>query len=101
LQLPKTEKIVIAYSSKWFTPFVTDTHLTEFFGVIDESMYPREQFDSIISYLSTAVIQEFIEGYAEMKSSNYYNGLWQLSEIPFDRIWDNASVREYFGIGEA
>jgi hypothetical protein len=95
---PKMEKIVVAYSSKWFTPFITDYHTSEFFGIITEKDYPKEQWNNIISYLSTDTIKDFIEGVSKMKQSNYYNGLWQLTEVDFSHPWTDEMVRKEFGL---
>ncbi len=88
----KPQRLIIAYSSKWFTPFITDLELSEFFGVLD---YPGQE-ENVISYLSTDTIKDFIINFSEMNNSNYFNGLWQLSEVDFSHPWTDAEVQEEF-----
>jgi len=94
----KIEKIIVPYSSKWFTPFISDYYITEFFGVITEEMYPKSQWENIISYLNTPTIRMFIEGIAKMYNSNYFNGIWQLTEVDFTKPWTDEMVRKEFDI---
>jgi len=95
---PRVNKIVISYSSKWFTPFITNLHLSEFFGVIDETMYDKKQWNNIISYLSTDTIKNFLIEQSIMSGNAYFNGLWQLSEVDFTRPWTDQEVKEEFGL---
>ncbi len=51
-----------------------------------------------MSYLETATIRDFIIGYSQMTGSNYYNALWQLSEVDFSHPWDDDLVKKEFNI---
>ena len=91
---PKKDRIIIPYASKWFTPFITGSNVSEFFGVIDD--YPRDQWDNIISYLRSETIKKFIQDGAKISGNNYFNMLWQLPEVDFSRPWTNQQVQDEF-----
>ena len=90
------KKIIVPYASDYFEPYVSNELLTEFFGIITVNDYPEEMFDSILSYLKTDFIKYYITEYSKMTGSNYYNALWQLPEVPFDRTWNTKKLEDYF-----
>ena len=90
-------KLVVPYSSSWFTPFITNEITSEFFGVISAEDY---NLMNVKSFIETQTIKNFILGYSKMTGSNYFNALWKLPEVDFSHPWTDDEVQILFRIKE-
>ncbi len=97
--LSKKDKLIVAYASKWFPPWIGNDILSEYFGVVEEKDYPN-QLQNIKSFMSTDTIKNYVISFSKMTGSNYYNALWQIPELDFSRAWTDKEVREELKLDE-